>query len=178
MSLSVSPLGNENSTTASFKPAASSAGMANVAVTSLTVRLMPVPAMVPRYAALGATCEGGSGGALALGVGDRVNMLQFAIYSVISPEGCAAILWSDQSKTQEAAESLRFTAPDLKSFGLIDAILPEPVGGAHADPPTMALTLREQLEKDLEALSLLSADELIEARYEKFRRMGAFLEQD
>lgn len=124
------------------------------------------------------TGEGGSGGALGLGVGDVVNMLDFSIYSVISPEGCAAILWSDQTKTQEAAESLRFTSADLKKLELVDTVIPEPSGGAHADPGLMAATIKLQLEEDLDRLSGLSADDLLELRYQKFRKMGAFMEMD
>jgi acetyl-CoA carboxylase carboxyl transferase subunit alpha len=124
------------------------------------------------------TGEGGSGGALGLGVGDVVNMLDFSIYSVISPEGCAAILWADQTKTQEAAESLRFTSADLMKLGLVDTIVPEPSGGAHADPGLMAATLKHQLEKDLDRLSGLPTDDLLDLRYQKFRKMGTFQNVD
>jgi len=122
------------------------------------------------------TGEGGSGGALGLGVGDVVNILEFAIYSVISPEGCAAILWADQTRTQEAAEALRFTSPDLKRLGLVDTVIPEPPGAAHADPSLMGATLRHQLGEDLLSLDGLPADDLVKRRYDKFRRMGAFLD--
>jgi acetyl-CoA carboxylase carboxyl transferase subunit alpha len=121
------------------------------------------------------TGEGGSGGALGLGVGDVVNILDFAIYSVISPEGCAAILWSDQTKIQEAAENLRFTSTDLKELGLVDTVVPEPAGGAHADPSLMGATLRHQLEEDLLRLDGVPSEDLLQHRYEKFRKMGAFL---
>jgi acetyl-CoA carboxylase carboxyl transferase subunit alpha len=122
------------------------------------------------------TGEGGSGGALGLGVGNVVNILDFAIYSVISPEGCAAILWSDQTKTQEAAENLRFTSSDLKDLGLVDTVIPEPAGGAHADPGLMGATLRHQLEQDLLRLDEMPPEDLVRSRYEKFRKMGAFLD--
>ncbi len=124
------------------------------------------------------TGEGGSGGALGLGVGNVVNILDFAIYSVISPEGCAAILWSDQTKTQEAAENLRFTSSDLKGLGIVDTVIPEPSGGAHADPSLMGATLRHQLEEDLLRLDGLPPEELLQQRYEKFRQMGAFLNME
>jgi acetyl-CoA carboxylase carboxyl transferase subunit alpha len=122
------------------------------------------------------TGEGGSGGALGLGIGDVVNILDFAIYSVISPEGCAAILWADQTKTQEAAESLRYTSADLKSLGLVDTIIPEPVGGAHADHSLMAATVKHQLTEDLQSLDGLSPEDLVSRRYDKFRKMGAHLD--
>lgn len=120
------------------------------------------------------TGEGGSGGALALGVGDRVYMLEYATYSVISPEGCAAILWKNQAKKEEAAEALKLSAPDLLELGLIDGILPEPVGGAHTDHKKMARRLGDHLETTLAELSRLSTEELLDARYEKFRKMGVF----
>lgn len=122
------------------------------------------------------TGEGGSGGALALGVGDRVYMLEYATYSVISPEGCAAILWKDQARKEEAAEALKLSAPDLLELGLIDGILPEPVGGAHTDHRKMARRLGDHLETTLAELSRLSTEELLDERYEKFRRMGVFEE--
>ena len=122
------------------------------------------------------TGEGGSGGALAIGMGNRVLMLEYAIYSVISPEGCAAILWGDAAKAPEAAESMRITAPDLLRLGVIDAILPEPVGGAHRDWEGAAGQLREALRENLRELTRQSEDDLVAARYEKFRRIGAFEE--
>jgi acetyl-CoA carboxylase carboxyl transferase subunit alpha len=122
------------------------------------------------------TGEGGSGGALAIGVGDRVLMLEYAIYSVISPEGCAAILWGDGSKAPEAAELLRLTAPDLLRLGVIDKIVPEPVGGAHRNWEETAAHLRQTLRDHLPALKSKSPDELLRGRYEKFRRMGVFEE--
>jgi acetyl-CoA carboxylase carboxyl transferase subunit alpha len=122
------------------------------------------------------TGEGGSGGALALGVGDRVYVLEYSTYSVISPEGCAAILWKDQAKKEEAAEAMRLTAPDLLELGVVDAVLPEPRGGAHTDPAAAARRLGDELERALGELGDLPVDELLARRYAKFRRMGAFLE--
>jgi acetyl-CoA carboxylase carboxyl transferase subunit alpha len=123
------------------------------------------------------TGEGGSGGALALGVGDRVLMLQYAIYSVISPEGCAAILWKDQQKKAEAAEAMRLTAPDLLELGVIDEIVPEPLGGAHADPEEACRQVGEALARSLETLEGKSPGDLVEERYERFRVLGAFDEK-
>ncbi|MFL6277774.1 MAG: acetyl-CoA carboxylase carboxyltransferase subunit alpha [Blastocatellia bacterium] len=120
------------------------------------------------------TGEGGSGGALAIGVGDQVMMLENAIYSVISPESCSAILWRDQDHAQEAARALRLTAPDLLQFGLIDRIIAEPAGGAHADPEAMSATLDEALGEALATVSDLSIEERLRLRYEKFRKMGDF----
>ncbi|MFS8877552.1 acetyl-CoA carboxylase carboxyltransferase subunit alpha [Synechococcus sp. H60.2] len=120
--------------------------------------------------------EGGSGGALAIGVGDRILMFEHAVYSVISPEGCAAILWKDAKKAPQAAAALRITAQDLLQLEVIDEILPEPVGGAHRAPLEAAQTLKEALLRHLKELSALSGRELREERYQKFRRMGAFLE--
>ena len=122
------------------------------------------------------TGEGGSGGALAIGMGNRVLMLEYAIYSVISPEGCAAILWGDAGKAAEAAESMRITAPDLLRLGVIDAIVPEPVGGAHRDWDGAAVHLRDALRGNLRDLAGLSGEDLVAGRYEKFRRIGAFEE--
>lgn len=122
------------------------------------------------------TGEGGSGGALAIGVGNRVLMLEYSIYAVISPEGCAAILWSDASKAPEAAELMRVTAPDLLKLGVIDGIVPEPVGGAHRNWEATAATLRVALREQLWQLKSKSEAELIEARQEKFRRIGVFEE--
>ena len=118
------------------------------------------------------TGEGGSGGALAVAVGDRVNMLEHSIYSVITPEGCAAILWRDAGRAEEAATAMKITAPDLKGFGLVDEIVPEPLGGAHADPDTLFASLDRVLEAQLRDLSALPAGALVDGRYEKFRRMG------
>jgi acetyl-CoA carboxylase carboxyl transferase subunit alpha len=122
------------------------------------------------------TGEGGSGGALAIGVGNRVLMLEYAIYSVISPEGCAAILWGDAAKAPEAAELMRVTAPDLLKLGVIDAIVPEPVGGAHRNWEATAASLRAALRDQLWQLKSKAESELIEERHEKFRRIGVFEE--
>jgi acetyl-CoA carboxylase carboxyl transferase subunit alpha len=122
------------------------------------------------------TGEGGSGGALALGVGNRVLMLEYAIYSVISPEGCAAILWGEAAKAPEAAELMRVTAPDLLKLGVIDGIVPEPVGGAHRNWEATAASLRAALREQLWQLKSKSEAELIEERQEKFRRIGVFEE--
>jgi acetyl-CoA carboxylase carboxyl transferase subunit alpha len=118
--------------------------------------------------------EGGSGGALALGVGDRVLMLQHAVYSVISPEGCAAILWKNSSAAPEAAQAMKITAEDLKRLGVIDEIVAEPDGGAHADPATTADTLAPYLERALKELQKLKPAQLVDERYKKFRKMGVF----
>jgi acetyl-CoA carboxylase carboxyl transferase subunit alpha len=120
------------------------------------------------------TGEGGSGGALAIGVGNRVLMLEHAIYSVISPEGCAAILWGEASKAPEAAELMRVTAPDLLSLGVIDGIVPEPVGGAHRNWEETAENLRGALRGSLKELRSRSAESLVADRYEKFRKIGVF----
>ncbi|MBI4512416.1 MAG: acetyl-CoA carboxylase carboxyltransferase subunit alpha [Deltaproteobacteria bacterium] len=116
--------------------------------------------------------EGGSGGALALGVGDRIIMLEYAIYSVISPEGCASILWKDQSKVATAAEELKLTAPDLRRLGICDEIVNEGPGGAHRDLEATAALLRAVLTRHLSELCALDPDKLIEQRYRKFRAMG------
>jgi acetyl-CoA carboxylase carboxyl transferase subunit alpha len=116
--------------------------------------------------------EGGSGGALGIAVGDRVLMQEFAIYSVIPPEGCAAILWRDPTKKVEAAEALKITAPDLLKAGIIDEIVPEPTGGAHADPAAAARIVDEVLARTLAEVSALSSEARLEARYGKFRNMG------
>jgi acetyl-CoA carboxylase carboxyl transferase subunit alpha len=118
--------------------------------------------------------EGGSGGALALGIGNRVFMLENAVYSVISPESCAAIIYRDSSKAALAASALRLTAQDLLELGLIDAIIPEPPGGAHHDPDLAAEQVRQVLRQSLQELSGLSSTQLIEERYVKFRQMGSF----
>lgn len=118
--------------------------------------------------------EGGSGGALALGVGDRVLMQEHSVYSVISPEGCAAILWKDSSAAPDAAAAMKITAQDLKKFAIIDEIVPEPAGGAHSDPPAAAETLAPYLERALRDLQKLKPAQLLEERYKKFRKMGVF----
>jgi len=131
---------------------------------------LPVPIIVV------VTGEGGSGGALAIGMGNCVLMLEYAVYSVISPEGCAAILWGDAGKAPEAAEAMRTTAPELLRLGVIDGIVPEPIGGAHRDWEGAAANLRATLREQLRTLRPKSRDELIGERYEKFRRMGSFEE--
>ena len=118
--------------------------------------------------------EGGSGGALALGVGNHVLMLENAVYSVISPESCAAIVWRDAGKAELAAAALKVTAEDLVRLGLVDGIIPEPVGGAHEDWDEAARLLKEQLLKSLDELSRLTPRELVDHRYDKFRAMGNF----
>lgn len=118
--------------------------------------------------------EGGSGGALALGVGDRVLMFEHSVYSVISPEGCAAILWKNSSAAPDAATAMRITAVDLKRFGIIDEIVPEPEGGAHSDPQGAADNLAPYLEKSLKELMKIKPPQLPEERYKKFRKMGMF----
>jgi acetyl-CoA carboxylase carboxyl transferase subunit alpha len=118
------------------------------------------------------TGEGGSGGALAIAVGDRVNMLEHSVYSVISPEGCASILWRDAGRAEEAATAMKITAPDLKGFGLVDEIVPEPPGGAHADPELTCRRLGELLARQLEELRAVSPADAVEARYRRFRGMG------
>lgn len=120
--------------------------------------------------------EGGSGGALGIGVGDRVAMLQHAWYSVISPEGCAGILWKSHEYAAHAAGALRFTARDLLEFRIVDTVLQEPLGGAHRDPHQMAARLKTYLGKTLRELTQLDLSTLLAERYEKFRRMGVFLE--
>jgi acetyl-CoA carboxylase carboxyl transferase subunit alpha len=122
------------------------------------------------------TGEGGSGGALALGVGDAVLMLQYAIYTVIPPEGCAAILWRDASRAQEAAEALRLTAWDLRGLSIIDEIVPEPEGGAQQEPEAAMAAVREALGRHLRALAQAPLDRLLDLRYEKYRRMGRQME--
>jgi len=122
------------------------------------------------------TGEGGSGGALAIGVADRVLMLEHSIYAVITPEGCAAILWSDAAKAPEAAEIMRITARDLLGLGVIDDIVPEPAGGAHRNWEAAASSLRAALRAQLGALLVKPVDELVQQRYERFRRIGVFAE--
>jgi acetyl-CoA carboxylase carboxyl transferase subunit alpha len=131
---------------------------------------LPVPIVVT------ITGEGGSGGALAIAIGDQVNMLENSVYSVISPEGCASILWRDAAKAEVAAEALKITARDLKEFGIIDEIITEPEGGAHLDHEASAAALGSVLDDTLRDLSRLPVADLLERRYEKFRRMGQFFE--
>lgn len=120
--------------------------------------------------------EGGSGGALGIGVGDRLLMLEHAVYSVAPPEACAAILWRDAGKASQAAEALKITAPDLKQLGIIDEILPEPVGGAHSDPLKTTEILREALLRHLSDLTQMTGQQRRDLRYQKFRVMGVFSE--
>jgi acetyl-CoA carboxylase carboxyl transferase subunit alpha len=120
--------------------------------------------------------EGGSGGALGIGVGDRILMLEQAVYTVATPEACAAILWKDAAKAPQAATALRITAWDLKDLGILDQLVPEPLGSAHSDPLTAAATLKAALRQNLEDLSRLSPKERRELRYQKFRHIGVFTE--
>jgi acetyl-CoA carboxylase carboxyl transferase subunit alpha len=120
------------------------------------------------------TGEGGSGGALALGVGNRVFILEYSTYSVISPEGCAAILWKDQSRKAEAAEAMKLTAPDLLELGVVDAVIPEPLGGAHTDHRETARRVGDTVDQALIELEALSPEELLARRYDRFRALGVF----
>ena len=120
--------------------------------------------------------EGGSGGALAIGVGDKMLMLQYATYSVISPEGCASILWKSASKASEAAEAMGITAQRLRELGLIDEIVPEPLGGAHRDLDAMAASLKQSLIETLDAFETVPVDKLLEARYRRLMQYGKFEE--
>lgn len=120
------------------------------------------------------TGEGGSGGALAIGVGDRVLMMQYAIYSVIPPEGCAAILWRDAGRKEDAARALKLTARDLLELGVVDEVVPEPLGGAHLDPDRAADALHEALARHLREVQSLPPEERVRRRYDKYRRMGRF----
>ncbi|MDQ7820522.1 MAG: acetyl-CoA carboxylase carboxyltransferase subunit alpha [Armatimonadota bacterium] len=122
------------------------------------------------------TGEGGSGGALAIGVGDVILMLQHAVYTVISPEGCAAILWHDASRAEDAAAALRLTATDLLALGVVDEVVPEPPGGAHADPDAAVVAVRDALGRHLPALRQTPVEVLLERRYAKYRRMGRVVE--
>ena len=121
--------------------------------------------------------EGGSGGALGIGVADRVIIMENAYYSVISPEGCAAILWKERAAAAKAAEALKITAKHLLELGLVDEVIPEPLGGAHADPAAAAKNLKEYLLKHLEQLKALSVDDRLKLRYDKFRAFGHFREK-
>ena len=118
--------------------------------------------------------EGGSGGALGIAIGDKIFMLENAVYSVIPPEGCAAILWKDSSKAEQAAEFLKLTSKDLLKFGVIDAIIPEPLGGAHRNYDKAAEEIKKVIKENLAELKLLSKDELVKKRYLKFRKMGEY----
>ncbi|NLY90243.1 MAG: acetyl-CoA carboxylase carboxyltransferase subunit alpha [Firmicutes bacterium] len=123
------------------------------------------------------TGEGGSGGALAVGVGDRILMLENAYYSVISPEGCASILWKDASKAPQAAEVLRITAQDLMELQVVDEIIPEPLGGAHTNPEEMAARIKTHLLTNVKAIIQTELPDLLAQRYQKFRRIGRYLEE-
>jgi acetyl-CoA carboxylase carboxyl transferase subunit alpha len=118
--------------------------------------------------------EGGSGGALALALADHVIMPQHSVYSVASPEGCAAILWGDSSRASEAAERLKLTSDDLKGFGIIDEIVPEPLGGAQRDPQAFIARMLESIDRAASRLAMLSPDDRLHARYDRFRRIGAW----
>jgi acetyl-CoA carboxylase carboxyl transferase subunit alpha len=131
---------------------------------------LPVPIIVT------VTGEGGSGGALAIAVGDKVNILENSFYSVISPEGCASIIWRDSAKAETAAAAMKITAKDLKELGIVDEIVPEPEGGAHSDHEAAARFLDDVLERQLVALTNQPIRELLDARYEKFRKMGQFFD--
>ncbi len=131
---------------------------------------LPVPVIVT------VTGEGGSGGALAIAVGDRVNILENGFYSVISPEGCASIIWRDSAKAETAAAAMKITATDLKELGIIDEIVKEPEGGAHTDLEAAAQFLDEVLDRQLTELTTESVKDLVEARYKKFRQMGQFFD--
>ncbi len=122
--------------------------------------------------------EGGSGGALGIGVGDHIIVLENAYYSVISPEGCAAILWKDNSRSPDAAQVLKLTAHDLLEFGIIDEVIKEPLGGAHRDFEATAISLGDSIERTLKRLTKLSSKDLVEKRYQKFRAMGVFSEKN
>lgn len=143
----------------------------SIAVNLREMSMLPVPIIC---IVIG---EGGSGGALGLGIGDHVGILQFAYYSVISPEGCAGILWKSVKFADKAAKALKFTANDLMKFGIVDEVIPEPLGAAHRDHRAMAITLKSTILKNLKSLEALPKEELLERRYQKFRRIGEFQEQ-
>jgi len=122
--------------------------------------------------------EGGSGGALGIGVGDRILMQEYSIYSVISPEGCASILWKNQKAVKEAAEALKLTAEDLYKLGLVDEIIPEPVGGAHRNWEETMNIMKQYIKKHLTELKTINIDQLVGLRYQKYRKMGVFTEME
>lgn len=147
-------------------------GQAEAIATNLKIMShLPVPIII---AIIG---EGASGGALGIGIGDRILMLENAWYSVISPEGCAAILWRDRAKASQAAKALKLTAQDLMKLGVIDAIVPEPLGGAHRDFEAVAQSLRAKTKEALEELDKLTTERLVAQRIEKFSRMGSIVEE-
>jgi acetyl-CoA carboxylase carboxyl transferase subunit alpha len=139
-----------------------------IAANLLEMARLPVPIIVV------VTGEGGSGGALALGVGDRILMLEHGVYSVISPEGCAAILWKDQARAEDAAEALRLTAEDLKNLGIADEVLKEPPGGAHMDPTAMAEAVGAAIRRHLKQLRRAKPEALVNRRFKKYRTMGVY----
>jgi acetyl-CoA carboxylase carboxyl transferase subunit alpha len=141
-----------------------------IAVNLYECAILPVPIIVIIIG------EGGSGGALAIAVGDRILMLENSIYSVISPEGCASILWRDSSKNKDAAEALKLAAQDLSKFKIVDEIIPEPVGGAHMDVESTAKNIKDAILRNLKELTEMPVDELISLRIEKYRRMGVYKE--
>ncbi|MCC7494531.1 MAG: acetyl-CoA carboxylase carboxyltransferase subunit alpha [Fimbriimonadaceae bacterium] len=156
---------------AACTPEAEELGISEALATSqLEMARLPVPVIATVIG------EGGSGGAIALGVADHIIMLDYSYYSVISPEGCASIIWRDATRFGEAAEALRLSASDALSFGFCDEVLSEPPGGAHHDPAAMALRLEEAIGAALQRLQALTPAQLVEQRYEKFARMGRFLE--
>ena len=122
--------------------------------------------------------EGGSGGALGIGVGDKILMLEYSIYSVISPEGCASILWKDQKTVEKSAQVLKLTAGDLLKFELIDEIIPEPLGGAHRDPQEAIKIAEDYIQRHLETLSTMSINDLLSTRYQKYRKIGVILTEE
>ena len=137
----------------------------------LEMARLPVPILVT------ITGEGGSGGALAIAIGDRILMLENSVYSVISPEGCASITWRDAKKAEQAADALKITAQDLDSLGIVDQSVPEPPGGAQTDPQKMAQILDPLLEQALQEIQRLPVPELLEKRYQKFRHIGQFFRE-
>lgn len=142
-----------------------------IATNLLAMAGLPVPIVCV------VTGEGGSGGALALSVADRILMLEHAVYSVISPEGCAAILWKDQARAPDAAAALRLTAQDLRAFGIVDEVIPEPPGGAHTDPAAIAASVGLHVRHHLRALRRVKPQALIARRHKKYREMGSFAER-
>ena len=142
----------------------------SIAVNLRDMSMLPVPIIC---IVIG---EGGSGGALGLGIGDYIGILQYAYYSVISPEGCAGILWKSVKFADKAAKALKFTGSHLLKFGIVDEVIPEPLGAAHRDHRMMASTLKSTILRNLKSLESLSTEQLLERRYQKFRRIGEFEE--